>query len=139
MMSMVRQILHVDMDAFFASVEQKDHPELLGKAVLVGGSAEQRGVVAACSYEARRFGVHSAMPMSQALRLCPEGIILPVRMSRYSEVSKQIQKIFYDYTPKVEPISINEAFLDVTGSIELLGQAPTIGKKSKKTLEIRPD
>ena len=128
-------ILHIDMDAFFASVEIKDNPDLQGKPVLVGGSPAQRGVVAACSYRGRQFGIHSAMPMSQALRLCPEAIVLPVRMPRYVELSKQIQQIFFNYTPDVEPISIDEAFLDVTGCIKLFGPAETIGKRIKADIK----
>jgi DNA polymerase-4 len=104
-MTTANYILHIDMDAFYASVEVKDNPNLQDKPVLVGGSPEQRGVVAACSYKAREFGIHSAMPMSQALRICPEAIVMPVRMSRYVELSKQIQQIFHNYTPDVEPIS----------------------------------
>ena len=123
------------MDAFFASVEVKDNPDLEGKPVLVGGSPEQRGVVAACSYKAREFDIHSAMPMSQALRLCSDAIVLPVRMSRYVELSKQIQRIFHDFTPQVEPISIDEAFLDVTGCIKLFGSAETIGKRIKSDIK----
>lgn len=128
---MERHILHIDMDAFYASVEVLDNPALAGSPVLVGGTPEQRGVVAACSYEARQFGIHSALPMSQAIRLCPEAIVLPVRMSRYAEISKQIQQIFHRYTPEVEPLSLDEAFLDVTGCISLFGSAETIGKRIK--------
>ena len=130
-MSITRHILHIDMDAFYASVEQLDNPELKGKPIIVGGLPEKRGVVAAASYEIRKYGVHSAMPTSQALRLCPDAKVLPVRISRYSEISKQIHKIFYDYTPEIEPISLDEAFLDVTGSIKLLGSAEKIGKEIK--------
>lgn len=134
-MEQTNYILHVDMDAFYASVEVKDNPYLQDKPVLVGGSPEQRGVVAACSYKARQFGIHSAMPMSQALRLCPEAIVLPVRMSRYVELSKHIHKIFHNYTPEVEKISIDEAFLDVTGCIQLFGSAETIGRKIKADIK----
>jgi DNA polymerase-4 len=134
-MKMLRKIIHVDMDAFFASVEQLDNPDLKGKPLIVGGTAEQRGVVAAASYEVRKYGIHSAMPTSQALRLCPNLIIRPVRMSRYSEVSNQIHKIFYDYTPDIEPISLDEAFLDVTGSIQLFGSAEKIGKEIKTRIK----
>jgi DNA polymerase-4 len=138
-MAQTNYILHIDMDAFYASVEVKDHPDLLDKPVLVGGSPDQRGVVAACSYKAREFGIHSAMPMSQALRLCPDAIVLPVRMSRYVELSKQIHQIFHNYTPDVEPISIDEAFLDVTGCIKLFGSAETIGRKIKSEIKEQTD
>ncbi|MFH1615749.1 MAG: DNA polymerase IV [Planctomycetota bacterium] len=134
-MKIPRQIIHIDMDAFYASVEVKDNPALKGKPVLVGGTVKQRGVVAAVSYEARKFGIHSAMPMGQALRLCPEAIVLPVRMSRYVELSKQIHKIFHDYTPDVEPISIDEAFLDVTGCVQLFGSPEKIGKEIKTRIK----
>src|SRR5512136_638257 len=127
----VRQIIHVDMDAFYASVEQRDRPELKGKAVIVGGDPRQRGVVSAASYEARKFGVHSAMPMSQAVRLCPDAIVLPVRMERYAELSQQIHTIFESFTPQIEPISLDEAFLDVTGSLRLFGDAEKIGRAIK--------
>jgi len=122
-----RQIIHVDMDAFYASVEQLDNPNLVGKAVIVGGDPKKRGVVSAASYEARKFGVHSAMPMSKAVRLCPDAVILQVRMKRYAELSRQIHTIFEKYTEQIEPISLDEAFLDVTGSLKLFGNAEKIG------------
>ena len=134
-MESTNYILHIDMDAFFASVEQLDNPELKDKPIIVGGTVEQRGVVAAASYEVRKYGIHSAMPTSQALKLCPNLIILPVRISRYSEISKQINKIFYNYTPEIEPLSLDEAFLDVTGSIKLLGSAEKIGKEIKTRIK----
>ena len=108
-----RQIIHVDLDAYFASVEVLDNPELKGKPVIVGGSPEKRGVVAAASYEARKFGIHSAMPTNQAMRLCPEAILIPGRMKRYVELSHKIREIFSRYTPQIEPISLDEAFLDL--------------------------
>ncbi len=109
----IRKIIHVDMDAFYASVEQMDHPELKGKPIAVGGS-EKRGVVSAASYEARKFGVRSAMSGVQAKRNCPDLIFVRPHFDRYNEISKQIRKIFYEYTDKVEPLSLDEAYLDVT-------------------------
>jgi DNA polymerase-4 len=126
-----KHIIHFDMDAFYPSVEILDNPALKGKPVIVGGSKE-RGVVSSASYEARRFGVHSAQPVAKAKRLCPDGIFLPVRMSRYQEISQQVFKIFNRFTPLVEPLSIDEAFLDVTGSIRLFGQPEDIAKKIKQ-------
>jgi DNA polymerase-4 len=126
-----REILHVDIDAFFAAVEQMDNPQLNGKPVIVGGSTGLRGVVSTASYEARRFGVHSAQPMMEARRLCPQGIFLKVRMCRYQEISRRIHKILSSYTPKVEPISIDEAFLDVTGCEKLFGEAEDIARAIK--------
>jgi DNA polymerase-4 len=132
---MPRYILHIDMDAFYASVEQMDNPSLKGKPLIVGGTVSQRGVVAAASYEARKFGVHSAMPTSQALKLCPSIILLPVRMERYSAISQQIIKIFNDFTPDVEQLSLDEAFLDVTGSLTLFGSAEKIGRDIKNRIK----
>jgi len=124
-------IIHLDMDAFYPAVEVLDNPELKGKPVIVGGSKE-RGVVSSASYEARKYGVHSAQPMVTAMRLCPNGIVLPVRMSRYKEVSEQIHEIFELFTPLVEPLSIDEAFLNVTGSTRLFGSPIEIAKKIKQ-------
>ncbi len=127
-MNTTRKILHVDMDAFFASIEQLDHPEWRGKPLLVGGNG-RRGVVAAASYEARVFGCRSAQPMAVAKRLCPQAIIAKGNYARYREVSNQVRNIFERYTPQVQPISIDEAFLDVTLSIPLFGPAEEIAKK----------
>lgn len=131
---MHRRIIHIDMDAFYASVEQKDRPEYKGQPVIVGGSPEKRGVVSAASYEARRFGVHSAMPTSQARRLCPGGIFLPVRMERYQEVSNQIFQLLSEYTPLIEPLSLDESFLDVTASERLFGPALEIARAMKRKI-----
>ncbi len=127
------KILHLDMDAFYASVEVLDDPALAGKSVIVGGDA-RRGVVTSASYEARRYGIHSAQPIAEAKRLCPGGIFLPVRMARYREVSREIFAIFHRFTPLVEPLSIDEAFLDVTGSVRLFGPAEQIARRIKETV-----
>ena len=124
-------ILHVDLDAFYAAVEQRDDPALRGKPVLVGGSA-RRGVVAACSYEARKFGIHSAMPMAEALRRCPRAIVVRHRMDRYAAASRGFFAILGDYSPEVEGLSLDEAFLDVTASERLLGDGPTIARQIKR-------
>lgn len=126
-------ILHVDMDAYYASVEERDRPELRGKPVIVGGG-QGRGVVSAASYEARRFGVHSAMPIATARRLCPQGVFLPVRMSHYAAISRQIRSIFMSFTPLVEPLSLDEAFLDVRGCEGLFGPAPEIARRIKERI-----
>ena len=126
--------LHVDMDAFFASVEQHDHPELRGKPVVVGAPPGQRGVVAAASYEARKFGIHSAMPSRTAFQKCPEAVFVPHNMARYKEVSRQIMRIFESYTPLVQPLSIDEAFLDITGSQRLFGDGKTIAEKIRRDI-----
>jgi len=125
-----RQILHVDMDAFFASVEQLDHPALRGKPVLVGARSA-RGVVAAASYEARPFGVHSAMPMMAALRRCPHAVVVAARHDRYVEVSEAVFGVLRTYTPLVEGLSVDEAFLDVTASRSLFGDGETIARRIK--------
>jgi DNA polymerase IV len=127
----VPTILHVDLDAFYAAVEQRDDPALRGKPVLVGGSA-RRGVVASCSYEARRFGIQSAMPMAEALRRCPRAIVVRHRMDRYAEASRRFFAILGDYSPEVEGLSLDEAFLDVTASERLLGDGPTIARAIKR-------
>ncbi|HUU59464.1 MAG TPA: DNA polymerase IV, partial [Phycisphaerae bacterium] len=131
---MARSILHADMDEFFAAVEKLDHPELRGKCLLIGGSPQGRGVVSTASYEAREYGVHSAMPMATAVRLCPRAVLLPVRGDRYREVSERIFDIFERFTPLVEPLSIDEAFLDVTGSQRLFGPAERIARTIKSTI-----
>jgi len=129
----LRSILHVDMDAFYASVEQRDDPKLRGKPVVVGGSSN-RGVVAAASYEARRFGIRSAMPMRDAYRRCPELLRVRPRMAHYRSVSRQIFDVFRDFTPLVEGLSLDEAFLDVTGSTALFGSPVDIGRTVKQRI-----
>jgi DNA polymerase-4 len=128
-----RAILHVDMDAFFASVEQLDDPSLRGKPVLVGYDGP-RGVVAAASYESRVFGCRSAQPMSVAKRLCPHAIVVPVHFERYRAVSNDVFEIFGSFTSQIEPLSIDEAFLDVTGSQRLLGSAETMARSLKQRI-----
>jgi len=132
-----RTILHVDLDAFFASVEQRDRPELRGRPVIVGGGGPtDRGVVSAASYEARRFGVHSAMPLRRAGRLCPDGVFLPVDGAKYQRVSREVMAILRRYTPLVEPLSIDEAFLDVTGSRALFGDGQSVGRTIKSAVRV---
>ena len=136
----MRSILHVDMDAFYASVEQLDQPEYRGRPVIVGADpkgGKGRGVVAACSYEARKFGVRSALPISRAWKLCPKGVYVRPRMARYAEVSRQIMETFRRYTDLVEPLSIDEAFLDITGSVALFGPPEEIARTIKKEIRER--
>jgi DNA polymerase-4 len=119
---MDRHIVHVDMDEFFAAVEKLDRPELRGKCLLIGGAATGRGVVSTASYEARKYGCHSAMPMAQAMRLCPQALVLPVRGRRYRELSDRVFAVLERFSPLIEPLSIDEAFLDLTGTERLFGQ-----------------
>src|SRR6202045_4803187 len=126
-----RVIAHADMDAFYASVEQLDNPELRGKPVIVGGSSA-RGVVTSASYEARKFGVHSAMPTAQAHQLCPDAIFVRGRMDRYAEISRVIRDVFGAFSPVVEPLSLDEAFLDLTGSERLLGPPTEVARALKR-------
>lgn len=135
--STARTILHLDMDAFFAAVEQRDRPELRGKPVIVGSDPKAgrgRGVVSTASYEARRFGVGSAMPISRAYKLCPHGIYLPVDMAKYRHVSEQVMDLLHEVTDAVEPLSIDEAFLDVTGSRRAFGGGAAIARRLKRSL-----
>ena len=124
-----RSIIHVDMDAFFAAVEQRDNPALRGLPLAVGGKAGERGVIATASYEARKFGVRSAIPTATALRLCPDLIVLPPDHKKYSRVSEKLMSLMHRYTPIIEPVSLDEAFMDVTGSIDLFGDPVEIGKR----------
>ena len=128
-----RAILHIDMDAFYASVEEQDRPELKGKPLIVGGTSG-RGVVAAANYAVRRFGVRSAMPMREALRRCPEAVCVQPRMARYKEISEKVFAIFHEFTPLVEGLSLDEAFLDVTSSQQLLGSAVSIGGEIRRRI-----
>lgn len=125
---LMRKIIHIDMDAFFASIEQRDRPEYRGKPVLVGGAPQRRGVVSTCSYEARAFGIHSAMPTRTALRLCPQAELIEPDFRRYNAVSMQIREEFFKLTPLVEPVSIDEAYLDVSAICETLEEAVEVAK-----------
>lgn len=129
---MTRTIAHVDMDAFFAAVETLDHPEYRGKPLIVGGPRDsRRGVVSTCSYEARRYGVRSAMPLAEAARRCPEAIFVPGRMGRYAEVAQVVRRVFSEFSPVVEPVSIDEAFLDLTGTEHLHPSLEALGRQIK--------
>ena len=129
-----RRIAHVDMDAFYASVEIRDDPTLVGKPVVVGGAPDQRGVVAAASYEARKYGIHSAMPMARAMRLCPDVVRLPGDPAKYAEVSRRVFEILETFSPLVETISLDEGFLDVTGEEEHFGPPEALGRRIKDTI-----
>ncbi len=124
-------IIHIDMDAYYASVEIRDNPQLADKPVIIGGAPTGRGVVSTANYIARKFGVHSAMPASQAMRLCPQAILIRPRMDYYAGIAKQIREIFLNFTDLVEPLSLDEAFIDVTGSRQLFGDAVSIAKQIK--------
>jgi DNA polymerase IV len=134
-MSEPRKIIHIDMDAFFAAVEQRDYPEYRNKPLIVGGDPFSRGVVATCSYEARSYGIHSAMPTSRAYRLCPQAIFVKPRFEAYREVSQHIRRIFFEYTDQVEPLSLDEAYLDVTDSNINGGSATLIAKAIKARIQ----
>lgn len=131
---MSRGIIHVDMDAFFAAIEQRDNPSLRGNPVIVGGDPQGRGVVSSASYEARQYGIKSAMPCSQAQRRCPEAIFLPVDMGKYRRVAGQVMEILGEYTPLVEVVSVDEAFLNVTGSRRLFGSAAQIARQIRRRI-----
>jgi DNA polymerase-4 len=136
-MNSKRKIIHIDMDAFYASVEQRDNPELRGKPVVVGGRPDSRGVVATCSYEARRFGIHSAMSCANAYRLCPQAIFVRPRFDAYRQVSQQIREIFHQYTDLVEPLSLDEAYLDVTENKQEIASATWIAQKICKEIRLQ--
>lgn len=129
-----RKIIHIDMDCFFAAVEMRDNPNWRGRPLAVGGHEKQRGVISTCNYEARKFGVRSAMPTAQALKLCPGLLVVPGRMQVYKEVSKQIRGIFSRYTPLIEPLSLDEAYLDVTDSPQCHGSATLIAEAIRRDI-----
>ena len=131
---MERRIIHIDMDAFYAAIEQRDNPHLRGQPVIIGGRSHSRGVVSTASYEAREFGVHSAMPMAKAVQLCPQGVTISPNIQKYRQVSQQIMGIFGKYTDLVEALSLDEAFLDVTGSVKIFGDPITIANTIKKDI-----
>lgn len=130
----MRKIIHIDMDCFYAAVEARDNPALRGKPIAVGGNANQRGVLCTASYEARKFGVRSAMPTSRALRLCPDLILLPVNMPKYKEASQQIRSIFHEFTPLVEPLSLDEAYLDVSECEQFDGSATLVAAEIRRRI-----
>ena len=138
-MAQQRKIIHVDMDAFFASVEQRDQPEYKNKPLIVGGQPNSRGVVAACSYEARRFGIHSAMSCAKAYRLCPQAIFVSPRFEAYREVSDKIREVFWRYASEVEPLSLDEAYLDVTYTADFDGSATRIAQAIKRDILAETD
>ncbi|HNC77746.1 MAG TPA: DNA polymerase IV [Pseudomonadales bacterium] len=129
-----RKIIHIDMDAYFAAIEQRDHPQWRGKPLIVGGAPNSRGVVATCSYEARRYGIHSAMPSARAYQLCPQALFVKPRFEIYQQVSLQIREIFQHYTDLVEPLSLDEAYLDVTGSTLHRGSASLIAQEIRQRI-----
>ncbi|MFO7536199.1 MAG: DNA polymerase IV [Kiritimatiellia bacterium] len=130
----MRVILHLDMDAFFAAIEQHDRPELRGKPVAIGAAPDRRGVVSTASYEARKFGIHSAMPSRTAYRLCPEAVFVEPRMSRYAEISSRVMAILNDFSPDMEPVSVDEAFLDLGGVLHFWPSAETLARKLKERI-----
>ncbi|MCS0633621.1 DNA polymerase IV [Telluria mixta] len=130
----VRKIIHCDCDCFYASVEMRDDPSLRGRPLAVGGRAEQRGVIATCNYEARRYGIHSAMATAQAVKLCPDLILIPPNMEKYRVASRQIMDIYRDYTDLVEPLSLDEAYLDVTNSPHCKGSATLIAQEIRRRI-----
>ena len=136
MHELTRKIIHIDMDAFYAAVEQRDFPELRGIPIIVGGASDTRGVVATCSYEARKYGIHSSMPAGYARRLCPEAIFIQPRFDVYREVSLQIQSIFLEYTDQVEAISLDEAYLDVSNTKCLEGSATLMAREIKEAIRL---
>ncbi len=136
-METIRKIIHIDMDCFYAAIEVRDFPELAGKAVAVGGQPNRRGVVATCSYEAREYGIHSAMPMAKALKLCPDLIIQPVRFDVYRQVSSEIFEVFKNYTDIIQPLSLDEAFLDVTDAKHCLGSATLMAQAIRKDIHMK--
>lgn len=133
-MAEYRKIIHIDMDCFYAAVEMRENPQLVGKPVAVGGNANQRGVLTTCNYEARKFGLHSAMPTAQALKLCPNLVLIPVNMPLYKSVSAQIHQIFRRYTNIIEPLSLDEAYLDVTDCQHCSGSATWIAQEIRQTI-----
>ena len=133
----LRKIIHIDMDAFYAAVEQRDHPRLRGQPVIVGGRPDSRGVVATCSYEARRYGIHSAMSCARAYRLCPDAIFVNPRFAVYRRVSQQIRDIFFEFTDLVEPLSLDEAFLDVTRNKHNLQSATWVARAIRREIRQR--
>ena len=132
--SLEKTIIHVDMDAFFASVEERDNPDLRGKPLIIGALPHERGVVSTCNYEARKFGIHSAMSIKEAYKRCPNGIFMHGNMSKYEEASDQIHKIMLKFTDKIEFVALDEGYMDVTHSLRLFGSAENIANELKKQI-----
>ena len=132
--SNLHKIIHIDMDCFYAAIEIRDNPDLINKAVAVGGSANARGVLCTCNYIARKYGIHSAMPTAVALRRCPELIVLPVNMDKYKQVSQHIQQIFHQFTDLVEPLSLDEAYLDITNTDYFLGSGTLVANEIRRLM-----
>ncbi len=130
-----KRILHLDMDAFFAAIEQRDHPFLRGKPVIIGGAPEGRGVVSTCSYEARKYGIHSAMPMAKAQKRCPHAVFFPLNGEKYAHVSRQLMALLRQFSPKVEPISVDEAFIDISGMERLFPSEEDLARKLKEAVK----
>src|SRR6056297_798443 len=130
----IRKIIHLDMDCFYAAIEMRDNPSLRQRAIAVGGDSDRRGVLCTCNYEARKYGIRSAMPTGQAYKLCPDLLVLPPKMEKYKEASDIVREVYLRHTEVIEPLSLDEAFLDVTGTEECFGSATWLAEKIRKEI-----